>query len=132
MNRIALRNMARDYGWLLAIAVSVLSVIAVVAVLNASEDVAERVGADRPDVQLPSAPRSPDGVTACPDGWRATPGVVPPEGVQQLPPTHAGARSFYTCRKDQFEITIWDNDYISGYEGNNPLTQEQAREVLKR
>lgn len=84
------------------------------------------------EIRLPPAPRSPDGKTLCPDGWRSTPGVIPPDAVQQLNPQHIGARAFYTCRKDAFEITIFDNGFISGYEGNNALTPEDARRALTR
>ncbi|HSE47033.1 MAG TPA: hypothetical protein VLA89_17075, partial [Gemmatimonadales bacterium] len=84
------------------------------------------------EVKLPKAPTSPGGVTLCPKGWVSSEGTIPPDAVSQLSPQHIGARSFYTCRKDALEITIFDNGYVSGYEGNNPLTQEQAREALKR
>lgn len=84
------------------------------------------------EVKLPPAPRSPDGLTLCPKGWQSTPGAIPPEAISQLTQAHVGARSFYVCRKGPFEVTIFDNGYISGYEGNNPLTPEQAREALKR
>lgn len=83
-------------------------------------------------VKLPPAPKSPGGVTLCPDGWRSTPGVIPPDAVSQLSQSHVGARSFYTCRKDSYEITIFDNGFISGYEGNNPLSPEDARRALTR
>lgn len=98
----------------------------------------QQAGIDNPLVDttnetvLPKAPTSPDGVTLCPSGWRSTPGTIPPDGVQQLSSQHVGARSFYTCRKDAFEVTIYDNGYVSGYEGNTPLTTEQARAVLTR
>lgn len=83
-------------------------------------------------VSLPRAPTSPDGVTLCPKGWASTPGTIPPDAVLQLPSTHVGARSFYTCSKPGFEVTIFDNGFISGYEGSNPLTPEQARRALTR
>ena len=83
-------------------------------------------------ISLPVAPRSPDGVTLCPKGWQSTPGAIPPEAIQQLSQAHVGARAFYVCRKDAFEVTIFDNGYISGYEGNNPLTPEDARRALTR
>lgn len=84
------------------------------------------------EVKLPPAPQSPDGRTTCPKGWNSTPGTIPPDAVSQLPQTHVGARSFYTCRKDTFEIIMLDNGYVYGYEGNNPLSPEDARRALTR
>lgn len=84
------------------------------------------------EVKLPPAPQSPGGKTLCPASWGSTPGTIPPDAVQSLGVQHIGARSFYTCRKAPFEITIWDNGDVTGYEGNNPLTTEAARRALTR
>jgi hypothetical protein len=74
--RLKLREAARDYGWLLAIAVSVLSVIFVISLFRAAPEAAETVGVDTGDtvVVVPQQP-GPDYNTAafCED--RATEAV---------------------------------------------------------
>lgn len=126
-----LRTLSR-WDWLFTLLLGALAGWLIATVIAVGTGMTPLPGTTTDPLQLPKAPTSPDGRTSCPDGWRSTAGVVPPDAVQQLNPQHAGARSFYVCRKDAFEVTIWDNGFISGYEGNNPLTQEQAREVLKR
>lgn len=124
----------RSWGWratvLFALGCSLLAMVLVVTASRVSNQPIP--GSDTTtEVQLPHAPSSPTERDLCPPdkGWSFSQGVVPPDA----PTTHIGARSFYTCRRDGWEVTVWDQGDITcfGPEGAAKSREECGAELVR-
>lgn len=69
MTRASIRHAARDYGWLLAIIVSLITAVGIVAFFNARPEAAQQVGIDTGDeINVPASPGNTTAIRICKDG----------------------------------------------------------------
>ena len=96
----------------LAVVLAIATLLLVNTVFRLTPQAPRIAVGDTPKVVLPVAPRAPAfDLRHCPKGWEETAGFPPPGAPSP-------ARSFYTCRKDGIEVTIYDNGTVKGYDRN--------------